>query len=55
MDSLSNVKSNIAAAEHDQDDPTSKVQRQGLAEEKVYVAHKMVSTRTYPRRGEGSA
>ena len=26
MDSLSNVESDIAAGEHDQDDPTSKLQ-----------------------------
>ena len=55
MDSLSNVESDIAAGEHDRDDPTSKVQRQGLAEDKVYVAHKMASTRNYPRQRERGA
>ena len=51
---FSNVESDIAAEDHDRDDPTGKVQRQGLAEDKVYLAHKMPSTCTYPaRRGEG--
>ena len=34
--------------DHDQDDPMGKVQRQGLGEDKEYVAHKMASTGTYP-------
>ena len=32
------------AGDHNRDDPTGKVQRQGLGEDKEYVAHKMAST-----------
>ena len=48
------MESDIAVEDHDRNDPTGKVQRQGLAEDKVYLAHKMPSTCTYPaRRGGG--
>ena len=46
---FSNVKSDIAAGDHDWDNPTGKVQRQGLGEDKEYMAHKMASTCTYLR------
>ena len=35
------------AGDNNRDDPTGEVQRQGLGEDKEYVAHKMVSTGTY--------
>ena len=48
MHSLLQNKTRSAAGDHDQDDPTGKVQRQGLGEEKEHVVHKMASTSTYP-------
>ena len=33
---------------HDRDNPTGRVQRRGVGEDKEYVAHKMASTATYP-------
>ena len=47
MCSLLQNKTKSAAGDHDQDDHTGKVQRQGLGED-VYVAHKMASTDNYP-------
>ena len=48
MRSLLQSKTKLAAWDHDRDDPTGKAQRQGLWEDKEYVAHKMASTGTYP-------
>ena len=47
------MESDIAVEDHDRNDPTGKVQRQGLAEDKVYLAHKMPSTCTSVRRDGG--
>ena len=43
------MESDIAVGDHDWDDTTGKVLRQGLGEDKEYVAHKMVSTCAYLR------
>ena len=40
-------KTKSAAGDHDQEDPTGEVQRQGLGEDKQYVAYKEASTSTY--------
>ena len=43
------MESDIAVGDHDRDDTTGKVLRQGLGEDKEYVAYKMVSTCAYLR------
>ena len=48
MHSLLQNKTKSTAGNHNRDDPMGKVQRQGLGEDKEYVAHKMASTGTYP-------
>ena len=40
----------LRVGDHDRDNPTGKVQRQGLGEDKEYVVHKMANTGTYPSR-----
>ena len=48
MRSLLQNKTKSTAGDHDRDNPTGRVQRQGVGEDKEYVAHKMASTGTYP-------
>ena len=48
MRSLLQSKTKSTAGDHDRDNPTGRVQRQGVGEDKEYVAHKMASTGTYP-------
>ena len=48
MRSLLQNKTKSTAGDHDRDNPTGRVRRQGVGEDKEYVAHKMASTGTYP-------
>ena len=48
MRSLFQNKTKSTARNHDWDDSMGKVQRQGLGEDKEYVAHKMASIGTDP-------
>ena len=48
MHSLLQNKTKSTVGNHNRDDPMGKVQRQGLGEDKEYVAHKMASIGTDP-------